>query len=128
MELRLLSKSRTEYIVRWYATVNDFIRFLSKLDNPYIKCADFSGKDTLLKVSAIESITVLEDKKVTTWKYGNIYKFKGTDQKYIMNGLERHYDTNSGYASLVTLTNIETDLDSQVEELIFLNAFEEVED
>lgn len=57
-----------------------------------------------------------------------VYILKGTNNKFVVSGMTRHYDTNTGNITLVTLTNVETDLDSEVEEMILLNAFEEVED
>ncbi|OOV78888.1 hypothetical protein [Mammaliicoccus fleurettii] len=55
------------------------------------------------------------------------YRLKGTDQIFIKSGMTRQYDTNGIYITFITLTNVETDVDSEVEEMILLNAFEELE-
>ncbi|WP_070373088.1 hypothetical protein [Mammaliicoccus sciuri] len=62
------------------------------------------------------------------YTHAKVYRLKGTNHKFVASGLTRQYDTDGIYISFVTLTNVETDVDSEVEETILLNAFEEVED
>ncbi len=61
MKLRIISKSREHYYLDWYASIDDFINLLENTDHDYIKCIANYDENALLKISEIESISIIKE-------------------------------------------------------------------
>ena len=61
MKLRIISKSREHYYLDWFATINDFVHHLSNIEHGYIKCIANYDENALLKISQIESISIIKE-------------------------------------------------------------------
>ena len=61
MLLELTSKSRSYYQINWMASTGDFLRHLQDTQEEYIKVIDIDNRKSLLKISEIESISIIEE-------------------------------------------------------------------
>lgn len=56
------------------------------------------------------------------------YELKETGCEYVISGITREYDTYGSRTVFICMRNVETGLESIVEELIFFNTFAKVEE
>lgn len=56
------------------------------------------------------------------------YELKETGCEFVISGITRKYDNYGSRIVFICMTNVETGLESIVEELIFFNTFVKVED
>lgn len=61
MKLRIISKSREHYCLDWYASIGDFINHLGNTEHDYIRCIANYDENALLKISEIESISIIKE-------------------------------------------------------------------
>ncbi|MDT0707339.1 hypothetical protein RM577_03425 [Mammaliicoccus sciuri] len=61
MLIELTSKSRNYYQLHWMASIGDFLRHLQDTQEEYIKVIDIDNRKSLLKISEIESISVIKE-------------------------------------------------------------------
>lgn len=61
MLIELTSKSRNYYQLNWMASIGDFLRHLQDTKEQYIRVIDVDNRKSLLKISEIESISIMEE-------------------------------------------------------------------
>ncbi|RIN80223.1 hypothetical protein [Mammaliicoccus sciuri] len=61
MLIELTSKSRNYYQLHWMASIGDFLRHIETTEEKYIKVIDVDDKKSLLKISEIEAISIVEE-------------------------------------------------------------------
>ena len=61
MTLEITSKSINLYQLDWMGSIGDFVKWLEKTDSEYIKVIDAENRMSALKISEIESISVIEE-------------------------------------------------------------------
>lgn len=61
MLIELASKSRNYYQLHWMDSIGDFLRHLRDTQEEYIKVIDIDNRKFLLKISEIESISVIKE-------------------------------------------------------------------
>lgn len=61
MTLEITSKSINLYQLDWMGSIGDFVKWLEKTDSEYIKVIDAENRMSALKISEIESISIIEE-------------------------------------------------------------------
>lgn len=61
MTLEITSKSRSLYQLDWTNDIGDFVKWLEKIDIEYVLVIDGKNRLSALKISEIESISIIEE-------------------------------------------------------------------